>query len=122
MSKIIRYCLVNETRDSDNAFEVCDGTIYENPFDHHKGKKQGKIKVLTREVALRKYSKYFDKAYKLSKEFKESVDKIVDAYEKYDEVFLGCYCSESQLCHADVIAQKVQQLSMQRTFKKKNQD
>lgn len=103
----------------DNAFDVSRPNIMGNPFTHIKDRKtKALVKVKTREEAIEKYGRYFDKMLVLDKEFKEEFEKMVDACFKYDEVFFGCYCKMDESCHSDIIMEKVKKECRKRMMKK----
>ena len=56
-----------------------------------------------------RYKRYIEESLKINPEFKAEFDKMVDACMEYDEVFLGCYCSLNESCHADYIIQRLRQ-------------
>lgn len=119
MAKLIRYCKLKEEHCGDNVFDVSRPNIMGNPFTHIKDRKtKALVKVKTREEAIEKYGKYFNKMLVLDKEFKEEFEKMVNACFNYDEVFFGCYCKMDESCHADVIMEKVRKECRKRMMKK----
>ena len=104
MSQIKRYCVLKEEHNGENAFRVHRGYILGNPYTHIKDKTtKAMVVVKTREEAIERYKRYFDNALKIMPEFKEEFDKIVDACMNNEEVWIGCYCSMNETCHADYI-------------------
>lgn len=119
MSKIIRYCKLKEEHFGENAFDVSRPNVLGNPYTHIKNKEtKALIKVKTRDEAIDLYSLYFDKMYEKDKLFKEEVDRMYEAYIKYDEIYIGCFCQENERCHGDIIANKIIQRSMKDKIKK----
>lgn len=126
MAKVIRYCIKNETHDGDNNFLIHRPYIFSNPFTHIKDKKtKAKYVVGSREEAIELYEEYFDTMLETSPKFKAEWDKLYDAYKKYDEIFIGCYCSTNESCHGDIIIEKLKRRSikdMLKSFKMKRQE
>lgn len=113
MAKVIRYCVNKETHVGDNVFLVHRPFIFSNPFTHIKNKKtKAKYVVASRDEAIDLYEDYFDEMLIYSKRFSEEWEKIYDAYKKYDEIYIGCYCSPSERCHGDIIAEKLKKRSI----------
>lgn len=112
MGKIIRYCKLTEDHVGDNAFDVSRAGVLGNPYTHIKDRNtKALIKVKTREDAINLYKLYF-KEMMSSKDkkmipFQREFRKIVDAYKKYDTVYVGCYCHLNESCHADFIIEEV---------------
>lgn len=112
MGKIIRYCKLTEDHVGDNAFDVSRASVLGNPYTHIKERQtKAKIKVKTREDAIEYYKEYF-KRMMLSKDkeaipFQREFRRIVDAYKKYDVVYIGCYCHLNESCHGDFIIEQV---------------
>lgn len=117
MSKVIRYCKLNEEHYGDNVFDVSRPNIFGNPYTHIKNKEtKAQVKVATREEAIRLYDPYFDKMLESEDEvgdlFRAEWDRMYDAYKKYDEIYIGCYCKLDEDCHGDIIRKKLIQRSM----------
>lgn len=117
MSKIIRYCKLTEEHYGDNVFDVSRPNIFGNPYTHIKNKEtKAQVKVATREEAIRLYDPYFDKMLESEDEvgdlFRAEWDRMYDAYKKYDEIYIGCYCKLDEDCHGDIIRKKLIQRSM----------
>lgn len=112
MGKIIRYCKLTEDRVGDNVFDVSRAGVLGNPYTHIKNRDtKAMVKVKTRDEAIELYKAYF-KDMMSSKEpgakpFQREFRKIVDAYKKYDTVYIGCYCHMNESCHGDYIIQEV---------------
>lgn len=108
MSKIKRYCVLNEEHNGENAFRVHRGYILGNPYTHIRNKEtKAMVKVKTREEAIERYKRYFENSLVLNPPFKEEFDRIVDACMRFDEVYIGCYCNENESCHGDYIVQRL---------------
>ena len=112
MSKIVRYCKLEEEHVGDNAFDVSRGGILGNPYTHIKDRAtKALIKVKTRDLAIDMYKHYFklmmESEDPRSMPFKREFRKIVDAYKNCDVVYVGCYCHLNESCHADFIIDQV---------------
>lgn len=112
MGKIIRYCKLTEDHVGDNAFDVSRAGVLGNPYTHIKNRDtKATVKVKTREDAIELYKVYFKRMMESddprSKPFQREFRKIVDAYKKYDTVYIGCYCHLNESCHGDFIIQEV---------------
>lgn len=112
MGKIIRYCKLTEDHVGDNVFDVSRTGILGNPYTHIKNRDtKALVKVKTREDAIELYKVYFKRMMESndqrSKPFQREFRKIVDAYKKYDTVYIGCYCHLNESCHGDFIIQEV---------------
>lgn len=117
MSKIIRYCKLSEEHYGDNVFDVSRPNIFGNPYTHIRNKEtKAQVKVATREEAISLYDPYFDAMLKSEDEagdlFRSEWDKMYEAYKKYDEIYIGCYCKLNEDCHGDIIRKKLIQRSM----------
>lgn len=112
MTEIIRYCMSKEEHEGDNVFKVCRPNIMGNPFTYLP-KKQTKfknlIKVKSREDAVRLYEPYFDSMVTTNPTFQAEWDRMFSAYLKYDKIYIGCFCDESEPCHGDIIIKKLRQ-------------
>jgi hypothetical protein len=118
MSKIKRYCVLKEEHNGDNAFRVHRGYIMGNPYTHIKDKKtKAQIVVKSREEAIARYGRYFEKSLELNPDFREEFEKMIEACMNYEEVYLGCYCNEDEECHADYIIQRLRQECVKRMLK-----
>ena len=110
MGQIKRYCVLKEEHNGDNAFKVHRGYALGNPYTHIKNKTtKAMVIVDTREEAIDRYGRYFEKSLQLNPEFREEFEKMVDACMEYDEVWIGCYCNLSESCHADYIINRLKQ-------------
>ncbi len=112
MGKIIRYCKLTEDHVGDNAFDVSRAGILGNPYTHIKDRNtKATVKVKTRDQAIELYKEYFKTMMESqdprSKPFQREFRKIVDAYKKYDVVYIGCYCHLNESCHGDFIIEQV---------------
>ena len=111
MGKIIRYCKLTEDHIGDNSFDVSRAGVLRNPYTYIKNRDtKAMVKVKTREEAIELYKEYF-KLMMESKEpgarpFQREFKKIVDAYKKYDVVYIGCYCHLNESCHGDYIIEQ----------------
>ena len=43
-----------------------------------------------------------------NEKLKDAFDKMFEAYKKYDEIFILCYCKLNESCHGDYIIKKLQ--------------
>lgn len=119
MSKIIRYCKLKEEHFGENAFDVSRPNVLGNPYTHIKNREtKALVKVKTRDEAIDLYDIYFDKMYEKDPLFKEEVDRMYEAYLKYDKIYIGCFCQENERCHGDIITNKIIQRSMKDKIKK----
>ena len=112
MSSIIRYCKTQEDHVGDNCFDVSRPHILSNPYTFNKENKQKDlIKVRTKDEALRMYKAYFKEMMnskdRSAKPFQNEFNKIVEAYRKYDTIYIGCYCHLDEECHGDFIIEQV---------------
>lgn len=112
MSKLIRFCKLNEEHVGENAFDISRGGILGNPYTHIKNREtKALIKVKTREIAIDMYKDYFklmmESTDKEAIPFQREFRKIVEAYKKYPEVYIGCYCQLNESCHGDFIIEQV---------------
>lgn len=127
MSKIIRYCKLNEEHSGDNVFDVSRPNIFGNPFTHIKNKSTlAQIVVKTREKAVELYDKYFDKMMtdesEVGDKFREEFDRMYNACLENDIVYIGCYCKEDETCHGDIIRKKLMQRILKDKLKKLKED
>lgn len=112
MGKILRYCKLTEDHVGENVFDVSRAGILGNPYTHIKDRStKALVKVKTREDAIEYYKEYF-KRMMASKDkeaipFQREFRRIVDAYKKYDVVYIGCYCHLNESCHGDFIIEQV---------------
>ena len=123
MSKIIRYCKLNEEHVGDNVFDVSRPNIFGNPLTHIKNKSiLAQIVVKTREKAVGLYDKYFDKMMtdesEVGDKFREEFDRMYNACLENDSVYIGCYCKEDETCHGDKIRKKLMQRILKEKLKK----
>ena len=123
MSKIIRYCKLNEEHVGNNVFDVSRPNIFGNPFTHIKNKSTlAQIVVKTREKAVELYDKYFDKMMtdesEVGDKFREEFDRMYNACLENDSVYIGCYCKEDETCHGDIIRKKLMQRILKEKLKK----
>lgn len=115
MAKIVRYCVLEESHSGDNDFRVYRGTTFGNPFVHTKSsKKEGTVKVKTKEEAIARYEKYFDRMVDTNDQFKKEVEKMCQSFFDNDIIYIGCYCSPSSICHGDVIAKKIKKMAIKK--------
>ena len=112
MGKILRYCKLTEDHVGDNAFDVSRASVLGNPYTHIKERQtKAQVKVKTREDAIEYYKEYFRRMMaskdKEAVPFQKEFRRIVDAYKKYDVVYIGCYCHLNESCHGDFIIEQV---------------
>lgn len=119
MTKIRRYCVLEEEHNGENAFKVHRPFKLGNPYTHIKNK-QTQALVITedREEAINLYEPYFDTMIKVDKDFKDEFLKIVDACHKFDEIYIGCYCKLNETCHSDIIIKKLNRYLLKETIQK----
>ena len=118
MGQIKRYCVLKEEHNGENAFRVHRGYILGNPYTHIKDKTtKALVKVKTRDEAIKRYEKYFENSLKLNPVFKEEFERMVEICMNYDEVWVGCYCSMDETCHADYIIKRLRQECTKRMLK-----
>ena len=123
MSKIVRYGKLTENMVGDNVFDCARPSIFGNPYTHIKNKATKALYVVKdREEAISLYDPYFDAALasddEFGRKFREQFDLMYEAYKKYGEVYLGCYCKPDQTCHCDVIRKKLLNRSMREKLSK----
>lgn len=119
MTKIKRFCVLNETHSGDNCFLCHRGYPMGNPYTHIKNKNtKAFIVVKNREEAIRRYGSYFELSLKMNSDFKNAFGKMVQACLTNTEVWLGCYCAENETCHVDYIIKRLRQECTKRMFKK----
>ena len=53
-----------------------------------------------------------------NEEFRKAFEELIAAYDKYDVIYLGCYCTPEQSCHGDVIIKKINQFVVKRHIDK----
>ena len=112
MGKILRYCKLTEDHVGENVFDVSRAGILGNPYTHIKERQtKAQVKVKTREDAIEYYQEYFRRMMtskdKEAIPFQREFRRIVDAYKKYDVVYIGCYCHLNESCHGDFIIEQV---------------
>lgn len=112
MTKIVRYCKLTDDHVGDNTFDVSRSSILGNPYTHIKDREtKAMCKVKDRDTAIEMYKLYFSEMMKATdmraKPFQMAFRKIVDAYKKFDTVYVGCYCRLDEKCHADFIIDEV---------------
>lgn len=119
MGKIIRYCKTQEQHYGENVFDVSRPNILGNPYTHIKDREtKALVKVKNRDEAIDLYSPYFDKMYEVDELYRNEVDRLYDAFKKYDVIYIGCYCKKDEKCHSDIIIQKINQRLMKETLSK----
>ena len=119
MAKIIRYCVLEEDHYGKNVFKIHRPSIFGNPYTHIKNKKtKALVTVDSREEAIELYDPYFDTMMEQNEEFRKAFEELIAAYDKYDVIYLGCYCTPEQSCHGDVIIKKINQFVIKRHIDK----
>ena len=109
MAKATRVCKTDNPITGDNVFDISRPNTLSNPYTHIKSKKTlAKRVVKDRETAISLYEKYFDEMVVKDGPFKNAFDKMFEAYKKYDEIFILCYCKLNESCHGDYIIKKLQ--------------
>ena len=110
MAKFIRYCVLEEEHFGENVFRVHRPFPLGNPFTHIKNKEtKALVKVKTREEAISLYEPYLNKMLEHDETIQKEWQKIKDAFDKFDEIYIGCYCRLNQSCHGDIIIKKMRQ-------------
>lgn len=118
MAKVIRYCVNKETHVGENNFLIHRPFIFSNPFTHIKDKKtKANLVVDNKDEAIEMYGEYFDKMLETSSKFKEEFEKLYKAYNTFYEIYIGCYCNESEPCHGDIIINKLKKRSIKEMLK-----
>ena len=118
MSKLIRYCKLKEEHSGDNVFDVSRPNIMGNPYTHIKNRKtKALVKVGSRDEAIERYGRYFDRMLILDKDFKDEFERMVEACFNYNEVYFGCYCNMNEKCHSEIIMEKVKKECRKRMLK-----
>lgn len=118
MAKIIRYCKLNEEHSGENVFDVSRPNIFGNPFTHIKSKEtKALVKVKTREEAISLYEPYFESMINNNENFRLEWDRMFEMYNKYDVIYIGCYCHLNEECHSDIIIKKLRQRVMKEMIK-----
>ena len=123
MGKLIRYNKLLEDHVGENCFDVCRPCVLGNPYTHIKDRAtKAQIKVKTREDAIEMYKSYFnammDSDDKSAKPFQDEVNRIMEAYRTYPEVYIGCFCRTDEPCHGDYIIEEVIRRSVLGLLKK----
>ena len=119
MTKIIRFCVMEEEHYGENVFLCHRPYVFGNPYIVDKTSKfKGLVRCSSLEECLKLYSLYFDKSIEENPDFKKEWEKLIEAYNKFDEIYLGCYCRLDKPCHTDIIVQKLQQYITKETVKK----
>lgn len=110
MPKLVRYCVLEEEHTGENVFLVHRPFVFGNPYTHIKNKEtKALIKVATRDEAINLYEPYFDKMLKVDDNFKKEWERLIEAYHKFDTIYIGCYCKMNETCHSDIIIKKLNQ-------------
>lgn len=119
MAKIIRFCVLEEEHNGENVFLCHRPYAFGNPFIVNKTSKfKGLIKVSSLEECLELYDKYFDKSIVENPDFKKEWEKLIEAYNKFEIVYLGCYCPLNKRCHTDIIKDKLERYILKEKVKK----
>lgn len=117
--QIIRYCVTKEEHEGENVFKVHRGYIMGNPYTHIKQKAtKAEIVVPSREEAIKRFERYFEKSLELNPEFSFEFQRMVEICMKHDIIYIGCYCGENETCHGDYIAKRLKQECRKRLLKK----
>ena len=119
MAILKRFCVLEEEHFGDNVFLVHRPYVFGNPYTHIKNKEtKALIIVKDRDEAIKLYEPFFEKMLKIDVNFQNEWKKLVDAYYKFDEIYIGCYCSLKETCHADIIIKKLNQYILKEHLKK----
>ena len=119
MSRVIRYCKLEEKHSGENSFDISRPNPLGNPYTHIKSKKTlATYVVKNRDEAIALYSDYFDNMLRISPKFRDAWDKLYEAYQKYDIIYIGCYCHRNENCHGDIIIKKLKQRAMKEMIDK----
>lgn len=104
-----RFCVIDEEYFGSNVYLIHRPYILSNPYTHIKDKQTKAMFVVpTREEAIERYSHYYDVMYGKNIEFTKVIDEIYEKYRKGEDILLGCYCSDKETCHGDIIIKKLQ--------------
>lgn len=127
MSKLVRYCKLTEDHVGDNAFDVSRVGVLGNPYTHIKDRDtKALVKVKTREMAIDMYKEYFNEMMsstdKKALPFQRAFLAIVEAYKKYDVVYIGCYCKLDESCHGDFIIEQVVKYAVRDLLKERKKN
>ncbi len=57
----------------------------------------------SRDISLLKYKEYLEESYELEDDIFDDIQKIIDFEAEHGVAILGCFCSNNEKCHADVI-------------------
>ena len=122
MSKLIRYCKLVEDHIGPNSFDVSRCGILGNPYTHIKERNtKATVKVKTRDDAIECYKEYFRNMMSSTdikaKPFQKAFMDIVEAYQNYDEVYIGCYCRLDEACHGDFLIEEVMKYAVKESLK-----
>lgn len=121
MGKIIIYNTKNEdhTQEPNNFYvgRSKNGNPLGNPFGVG-GKRPSLVKMTfpTREEAIGAYKLYFDEAYGKDEALTKAFDEIYKHYKDGEDIYLQCFCKPLP-CHADYIAEKLQERLIMEKFK-----
>jgi len=102
MGKLIIVNVNNDKRWStskENCVYIGRPSLLSNPYSSKKSNIDGIIQVSSKIESLTLYKKHFQT--NLNK-FKPEFDKIEFLLEKFDEVYLGCFCVPDN-CHGNII-------------------
>lgn len=116
---IKRFCVLEEEHFGDNVFLVHRPHIFGNPYTHIKNKEtKALVVVKDREEAIKLYEPYFDKMIQCDENFKKEWEKLINAYYNFKDIYIGCYCTLKETCHADIIIKKLNQFILKEHLKK----
>lgn len=119
MAKFIRYCVLEEEHFGENVFKIHRPFPLGNPYTHINNKEtKALVKVKTREEAISLYEPYLNKMLKTDESVQKEWQRIKDAFDKFDVIYIGCYCRLNQSCHADIIIKKMQKDLLKERLKK----
>jgi hypothetical protein len=108
---ITRFCLLNESHEGPNSYNICRPSILGNPYSHlPEDKCIALYRCKTREEAIDSYSNYFDTMYGSNLKFTNAVNEIYEKYKRGENIYLGCFCPKSMRCHGDIIIEKLQKM------------
>lgn len=111
MAKIVRYSVLEEEHIGDNVFLCHRPYPFGNPFivKDKKSKFKGLVKVNDLTECLNMYSMYFDRCIESDERFMKEWERLLNAFNNFDIIYLGCYCTLDKPCHTDIIKRKIEQ-------------
>ncbi len=84
----------------ENCIYIGRPSVLSNPYSSKKSSFEETTEVSDRETSLKLFFQYFKE--NVEGELKPEIDKIIDLLDKYDNVYLGCFCAP-KMCHGNFI-------------------